>query len=45
MSAAEDLLHEILRRARVTGWRASCSLLDDLGVAAVADVWFPPCAS
>jgi len=41
LSEAEDLLHGLLHGAGITGWAANASLLDDLGVAAVVDVWFP----
>ncbi len=34
-------MHEILRAAGITGWVADAHLLPVLGVAAVADVWFP----
>ena len=41
VNPAEDRLHTILRRAGITGWTANASLLEALGVAAVADVYFP----
>ena len=40
-SAAEELLHHILRAARITGWTAGVHLSEELGVWAVADVYFP----
>jgi very-short-patch-repair endonuclease len=41
MNPAEDLLHAILRRARIVGWSAGVPLSEILGVWAVADVYFP----
>lgn len=41
VSPAEDLLHAILRRGGIGGWTAGVSLHDELGVWAVADVYFP----
>lgn len=41
LSVAEDRLHDLLRRAGVTGWIANAALLEQLGVPAVVDVWFP----
>ncbi len=41
VSPAEERLHTILRRGRITGWIAGASLLDHLGVPAQADVYFP----
>ncbi|QCB93636.1 DUF559 domain-containing protein [Cellulomonas shaoxiangyii] len=39
-SPAEDLLHDLLRGAGITGWVADADLRPLTGVAAVADVWF-----
>jgi len=41
VNPAEDLLHAILRRARIGGWLAGESLVEHLGVWAQADVYFP----
>ena len=41
VSAAEELLHEILHRAGIVGWIAGASLLQYVGVSAQADVYFP----
>ena len=41
VSPAEDLLHEILRRAGITGWIAGAWLAEHVGVYAQADVYFP----
>lgn len=41
VSPAEERLHQILRRGRVTGWIAGASLLEALGIPAQADVYFP----
>ena len=41
VNPAEDLLHEILRRAGVTGWIAGEPLHRHVGVWATADVYFP----
>lgn len=38
---AEERLHAILHRARITGWIAGASLVEQLGVWAQADVYFP----
>lgn len=40
MSRAEERLHELLRRAGITGWRAGVHLLEQVGVPAQADVYF-----
>lgn len=41
VNPAEDLLHEILRKAGITGWLAGVSLQEHVGVWAQADVYFP----
>lgn len=41
VNPAEDALHAILRRARITGWVAGASLHEYVGVWANADVYFP----
>jgi very-short-patch-repair endonuclease len=41
MSVAEDLLHEVLRRAGIEGWVGGVRLREILGVWAVADAYFP----
>lgn len=41
MSVAEDLLHEVLRRAGIHGWVGGVRLRELLGVWAVADAYFP----
>jgi very-short-patch-repair endonuclease len=41
VNPAEDRLHAILRRAGIDGWLANEPLLGHVGVAAVADVYFP----
>ena len=41
VNPAEDLLHQILGRARITGWIANASLVEHLSVWAQADVYFP----
>jgi len=41
LSAGEDLLHDLLRRARIDGWLGGASLLEHIGVMAHADAYFP----
>jgi hypothetical protein len=41
LSAGEDLLHDILRGARIDGWIGGASLLEHVGVLAHADAYFP----
>jgi very-short-patch-repair endonuclease len=41
VNPAEDRLHAILRRARITGWLAGESLVGHLGIWVQADVYFP----
>jgi very-short-patch-repair endonuclease len=40
VSHAEFRLHELLRRARLTGWTANAPVLDDQGLIGVADLLF-----
>ncbi len=40
LSAAEDLLHELLRCALIVGWRANVPIVDSGRIIAVADVLF-----
>ena len=39
-SPAEQLLQDLLRAAGIEGWTAGAALLDAVGVAASADIWF-----
>lgn len=41
VNPAEDLLHQILRRAGITGWLPGAALHEHAGVWANADVYFP----
>lgn len=41
VNPAEERLHSILRRAGIDGWAGGRPLLAEIGVAAVADVYFP----
>ena len=40
LSPAEELAHEILTNAGVTGWEADVTLRDDLGILARVDIYF-----